>query len=110
MAAAYEVLSDPERRNRFDRFGHTGRLDPGTRSPASATSSSRFFGGSGSPFGGEPGGARGRCPAGDLEAVIEVDFEDAVLALRQRFLCVPLWCANLRGDRCSVWFGPPDVW
>ena len=81
VAAAYEVLSDPERRNRFDRFGHTGSAGPGDPFVGFGDIFESFFGGSGSPFGG--GGRRraGPVPGEDLEAVIEVDFEDAVFGV-----------------------------
>ncbi|HEX9259499.1 MAG TPA: molecular chaperone DnaJ [Acidimicrobiales bacterium] len=82
IARAYEVLSDPEQRARYDRFGESGVGGPG---PADdpffgagglADIFSTFFGGSGTPFG-------GRGPAGpprgqDQEVVADLTFEQAV--------------------------------
>ena len=82
VAAAYEVLSDPERRDRFDRFGHTGSAGPGDPFSGFGDIFESFFGGSGSPFGGgfTGGGRRRSGPVSgeDLETVLEVGFEEAV--------------------------------
>jgi molecular chaperone DnaJ len=76
IGAAYAVLSDPERRSRYDRFG--------TDSPGAGDSFSgglgdifeAFFGG-GSVFGG--GQARSGPPRGeDLEAHVDLDLEEVV--------------------------------
>ena len=61
VALAYEVLSDPERRSRYDRFGPEGAGGP-TVDPFGFGNLNdifeAFFGGGGSPFGG--GGGLGR--------------------------------------------------
>lgn len=80
VAQAYEVLSDPESRARYDRFGEAG---------VSGGGSGDFFAGAGglgdifeSFFGGNPFGAS-RGPSGpprgqDLEVVADLSFEQAV--------------------------------
>jgi molecular chaperone DnaJ len=85
VARAYEVLSDPEARARYDRFGEQGVGGGGGPNVGDMFGGGglgdlfdAFFSGGGSPFG---GGARG--PAGpprgqDLEVVADVAFEQAV--------------------------------
>ncbi|MFM2078393.1 MAG: molecular chaperone DnaJ [Actinomycetota bacterium] len=86
VARAYETLSDPEQRARYDRFGEQGVGGQGGPNPGDFFGAGggglgdlfdAFFGGGGSPF----GGARG--PAGpprgqDLEVVADIAFEQAV--------------------------------
>ena len=86
VARAYEVLSDPDQRARYDRFGEQGVGGAGQGPGDFFTGGAgglgdlfdAFFGGGG-PFGG--GGGRG--PAGpprgqDLEVVADITFEQAV--------------------------------
>jgi molecular chaperone DnaJ len=89
MAKAYEVLSDPETRARYDRFGEAGvggaTNGGGGGDPFGGAGFGdifdAFFGGA-SPFGGGGGGGRGG-PAGpprgqDIEVRAELEFEAAV--------------------------------
>jgi molecular chaperone DnaJ len=83
VAQAYEVLSDPAAREKYDRFGSTDGFDFGDPFGGGAGGGlgdlfDAFFGGGGG-FGG--GGRRG--PSGpprgpDLEVVATLDFTDAV--------------------------------
>jgi molecular chaperone DnaJ len=73
LAAAYEVLSDTDRRSQYDQFGHDG---PGAAAPGGfGDIFEAFFGGS-NPFGGNR--PTGRQAGPDLEAVVEVDLAGAV--------------------------------
>jgi molecular chaperone DnaJ len=84
---AYEVLSDPQRRARYDRFGSEDE-------PASFGAGSPFgTGGLGDLFdaffgGGGGFGAQGNGPTGpprgvDLEAVVDLDFAEAVFGTKK---------------------------
>ena len=86
LARAYEVLSDPDQRARYDRFGEAG-----VGGPAGAGTGDFFGGGGGlgdlfdaffggqSPFGGAGGGGPAGPPRGqDLEVVADLTFEQAV--------------------------------
>jgi molecular chaperone DnaJ len=81
VVRAYEVLSDPEKRRRYDAFGPEG-----VEGPAAGTDPfgfggvgdifEAFFGGS--PFGGRGRGTTGPPRGADLEVVAELSFEQAV--------------------------------
>ncbi len=76
---AYSVLSDPEKRSRYDRFGHDGLAGTGGIDPSQFGDFADIFGdffGFGDLFGGN---RRGRPRRGaDLQYDLEIDFEDAV--------------------------------
>lgn len=83
VANAYEVLGDPERKARYDRFGDDGLGGQGGGGGGAGPFGANlgdifetFFGG-GSPFGGG-GGPTGPPRGEDLETVLEIDLEDAV--------------------------------
>ena len=87
VARAYEVLSDPDQRARYDRFGEAGvgGADGGPRigrhlpAAASTTCSTRFFGGSGARSAAAVGAGPAGPPRGqDLEVVADITFEQAV--------------------------------
>lgn len=107
VALAYEVLSDPDRRQRYDRYGPEAATGAGGDPFAGFGGAGlgdifeAFFGGGGSPFGGG-GGGRGRTgPArgADMEVAVEISFEDAVFgAARDVTLRVPVTCGTCSGN------------
>ncbi|MED5438768.1 MAG: molecular chaperone DnaJ [Actinomycetota bacterium] len=77
VAAAYEVLSDPDRRRNYDRFGHDGPSTGMAGDPFGGIGDifESFFGGG---FGGAGGRRSGPTSGEDLQTTIEVELEDAV--------------------------------
>jgi molecular chaperone DnaJ len=80
IGEAYEVLSDPEKRNRYDRYGHAGLNGVGVhdfhdmRVDDIFSMFSDIFGDA---FGGRRARARARANRGvDIEALVEVDLEE----------------------------------
>ena len=101
IGLAYEVLADPERRRRYDRFGPEGAArgqgsDPGFGGGLGDIFDAFFGGGSGGPFG--SGGARGRTgpPVGaDMEMTVDVTFEEAVFGVAKDVtLRAPVACST----------------
>ena len=78
VAASYKVLSDPEARQAYDRFGHDGPSVGMAGDPFGGINDifESFFGGGG--FGGGATRRSGPRPGEDLETTIVVDFEGAV--------------------------------
>ena len=101
IGLAYEVLADPERRRRYDRFGPEGAARGTGGDPTAGFGGGlgdifdAFFGGSG---GGGFGGSRGPAgppPGADMEMTVDVTFEEAVFGVAKEVtLRVPVACAT----------------
>ncbi|MFP5383660.1 MAG: molecular chaperone DnaJ [Gammaproteobacteria bacterium] len=99
VQAAYEVLSDDQKRGAYDRYGHAG-IDPsmggGGGFGAGGASFSDIFGDVfGDIFGGGGGGGRARGGpqrGADLRYTLEIELEDAVRGSKVQ-IKVPSWSA-----------------
>ena len=90
VAHAYQVLSDPDQRQRYDRFGEAGVGGTGARGQPNMDDLfggglgdifETFFGGAGGagPFGqGRQRGPTGPPRGQDVEVVVDIDFEQAL--------------------------------
>lgn len=86
-ASAYEILSDPERRATYDRYGHDGLRTGGQEPDFGAFGSvsdlfDAFFGGAAGGGGGGGGGifgfgGRGPAQGADVQATVEIDLAEA---------------------------------
>jgi molecular chaperone DnaJ len=101
ITVAYEVLSDPDKRQRYDMFGAAGVGGGGASGNAGDFFSSNlgdifesFFGGG---FGG--GGRGGPMRGADAEAVIDLTFEEAVFGAEKEVrLRLPVSCSTCKGS------------
>ena len=81
-AAAYEVLSDAERRRTYDAYGHeglrSGGFDPGAGFGSIDDIFQAFFGGGGFGFGGRRAAA-----GGDVAVAVEVELAEVATGVRR---------------------------
>jgi molecular chaperone DnaJ len=83
-AEAYEILSDPDRRATYDRYGHEGLRTNGFASQAATGGIedilSAVFGGGNSPFGDifGFGGRSGPAPGGDVGSSVTIDLAEVL--------------------------------
>jgi molecular chaperone DnaJ len=107
---AYEVLSDPDKRARYDRFGHangTGFEDFGFGGAAGASINDIFGDIFGEMFGGGGRRTRGRTRGSDLRYHLEIGFEEAAFGTTAR-ITVPraAMCETCKGSGAKPGTGP----
>ncbi|MGD0880044.1 MAG: molecular chaperone DnaJ [Acidimicrobiales bacterium] len=106
IGLAYEVLSDPERRARYDRFGHAGVFGPAAGGQAGGDPFGTgglgdlfdaFFNGMGGAQSGR-GRRTGPTPGPDAEMMVELTFREAVFGVqRQVDVTTPVHCDTCEG-------------
>ena len=110
ITVAYEVLRDPQRRARYDRYGPEGvGASPGGFDPFGGAVGglgdifAAFFGAAGGPRSARSGPARGA----DAEVVLQLSFREAVFGVRRDITVEgPVTCPTCSGSGASPGTAP----
>ena len=109
---AYETLSDPERRQRYDMFGADqpgagAGFDPFGGGGLGDIFDAFFGGGGQSPFGARTRGPSGPPRGTDLEVAVDLEFTEAVFGVtREITLRVPVTCSTCSGSGAKAGTSP----
>ena len=100
IQGAYDILSDPEKRQNFDRFGTP---DAPPQGPNPNDIFAQMFGGGGNPFGFSPG-RRGPVRRGDHHHELNITLENAYRGLTRMFkvtLSKPCFACRKQCPQCN---------
>jgi len=104
VTQAYEILSDPERRSNYDRFGTDGPMGGNPFGDGSVQDIfDMFFGG----MGGRTQHRRGPQPGPDAEVALDITLDDAAFGANKDItVTLPQRCPDCGGNGCAPGTSP----